>query len=113
MDGLARIADEHGLLVIEDAAQAHGASLGGVPAGMRSDVAGFSFYPGKNLGALGEGGAVLTRRPEIADRVRVLRDWGARRKYHHEFHGFNARMDGIQGAVLRVKLRRSRTQTPL
>jgi dTDP-4-amino-4,6-dideoxygalactose transaminase len=105
VEALREIAEQHGLVLIEDAAQAHGASRGGNRAGLVGTAAGFSFYPGKNLGAIGEGGAVLTRDPMIAERVRLLRDWGAREKYVHEEHAFNFRMDAIQGAILRVKLR--------
>jgi dTDP-4-amino-4,6-dideoxygalactose transaminase len=105
VEALREIAERHGLVLIEDAAQAHGATRGGNRAGLVGTAAGFSFYPGKNLGAMGEGGAVLTRDPEIAERVRLLRDWGAREKYVHEEHAFNFRMDAIQGAILRVKLR--------
>lgn len=105
MEAINEIASAHGLVVIEDAAQAHGAERSGWRAGSMGTIAGFSFYPGKNLGALGEGGAVVTNDAELANRVRVLRDWGSSRKYHHDLLGFNYRMDGIQGAVLGVKLR--------
>jgi len=105
MKAIQVIADAYGLRVIEDAAQAHGAERAGQRAGSAGSIAGFSFYPGKNLGALGEGGAVVTSDLELADRVRLLRDWGTSRKYHHDVLGFNYRMDGIQGALLRVKLR--------
>ena len=105
MEALEEVARRHGLVLLEDAAQAHGASRSGIRAGLGGVASGFSFYPGKNLGAMGEGGAVLTRDPKIADRVRLLRDWGAREKYIHEEHAFNFRMDAIQGAILRVKLR--------
>ena len=105
MDPIVEIARRHGLTVIEDAAQAHGAEYKGRRAGSLGDLACFSFYPGKNLGAYGEGGAVVTGSDHCADTVRVLRDHGQRRKFHHERVGYNYRMDGIQGAVLRVKLR--------
>jgi dTDP-4-amino-4,6-dideoxygalactose transaminase len=99
------IARRHRLAVIEDAAQAHGARYKGRPVGTIGDLACFSFYPGKNLGAYGEGGAVTTNNPKYADTVRILRDWGQDRKYHHALRGFNYRMEGFQGAILRVKLR--------
>ncbi len=105
MAAIGEIAKAHGLTVIEDAAQAHGSERNGARAGTIGTLAGFSFYPGKNLGALGEGGAVTTNDPGLADRLRLLRDWGASRKYHHDVLGFNYRMDGIQGSVLGVKLR--------
>ena len=91
--------------MIEDAAQAHGAKYKGRPAGSIGDIACFSFYPGKNLGAYGEGGAVTTSDPEFARTIRMLRDWGQDRKYHHLLRGFNYRMEGFQGAVLGVKLK--------
>jgi dTDP-4-amino-4,6-dideoxygalactose transaminase len=105
MDPILAIARKHNLVVIEDAAQAHGAEYKGRRAGSLGDLAAFSFYPAKNLGAFGEGGMVTTNNPDYASRIRMLRDWGSERKYHHEFQGYNYRMDGIQGAVLRVKLR--------
>jgi dTDP-4-amino-4,6-dideoxygalactose transaminase len=105
MDPIMEIARRHGLVVIEDAAQAHGAKYKGRPVGSIGDMACFSFYPGKNLGAYGEGGAVATSNPEYAHMVRMLRDWGQDRKYHHVLRGFNYRMEGFQGAILRVKLR--------
>jgi dTDP-4-amino-4,6-dideoxygalactose transaminase len=105
MDPILEVARRHGLRVIEDAAQAHGAEYRGRRCGSMGDIAGFSFYPGKNLGAYGEGGAVTTNDPELANAVRVLRDWGQTQRYEHRFKGFNYRMDGIQGAILRVKLR--------
>lgn len=103
---LVALAERHGLKIIEDAAQAHGASHNGRLAGGLGDAAGFSFYPGKNLGALGDGGAVVTSDPVLADRIRVLRNYGSRRKYHHEARGFNSRLDELQAAFLRVKLTR-------
>lgn len=104
MDPILEMAHRHGLMVIEDAAQAHGAEYKGRRCGSLGDMAGFSFYPGKNLGACGEGGMVTTDNPDLAQTVRMLRDWGQERKYHHGMRGFNARMEAIQGAVLRVKL---------
>ena len=105
MDPIMEIARRRGLVVIEDAAQAHGAKYKGRPVGSIGDMACFSFYPGKNLGAYGEGGAVTTSNPEYARTIRMLRDWGQDRKYHHVLRGFNYRMEGFQGAILRVKLR--------
>ena len=105
MDPIMDIARRHNLIVIEDAAQAHGAKYKGRPVGSIGDMACFSFYPGKNLGAYGEGGAVTTNNPEYARTVRMLRDWGQDRKYHHVSRGYNYRMDGFQGAILGVKLR--------
>jgi dTDP-4-amino-4,6-dideoxygalactose transaminase len=104
MDPIMEVARRHGLVVIEDAAQAHGAKYKGRPVGNIADIACFSFYPGKNLGAYGEGGAVTTSNPEYARTVRMLRDWGQDRKYHHVLRGYNYRMEGFQGAILRVKL---------
>ena len=105
MDPILEIAARRGLTVIEDAAQAHGASYRGRPCGSMGAIAGFSFYPGKNLGAYGEGGAAVTSDPQFAKTMRLLRSWGEERRYEHNLKGFNDRMDGIQGAVLRVKLR--------
>lgn len=105
MDPIMAIARKHDLFVLEDAAQAHGAEYKGRRAGSIGDAAGFSFYPGKNMGAAGEGGMTVTRHAEINRKVRMLRDWGAEKKYHHEIIGYNMRMEGIQGAVLRVKLK--------
>lgn len=105
MDPILAIAERHGIAVIEDAAQAHGAEYRGRRIGSIGDAGCFSFYPGKNLGAYGEGGAVTTNVPEIARKVRMLRDWGAERKYHHELKGYNFRMEGLQGAILNVKMR--------
>jgi dTDP-4-amino-4,6-dideoxygalactose transaminase len=105
MAPIMEVAKRHGLVVIEDAAQAHGAKCNGRPVGSIGDIACFSFYPGKNLGAYGEGGAVTTSNPDYARTIRMLRDWGQDRKYHHLLHGFNYRMEGFQGAILRVKLR--------
>jgi dTDP-4-amino-4,6-dideoxygalactose transaminase len=105
MDPIMDIARRHGLVVIEDAAQAHGAKYKGRPAGSIGDMTCFSFYPGKNLGAYGEGGAVTSNNPEFVKTIRTLRDWGQDRKYHHVLRGFNYRMEGFQGAILGVKLR--------
>jgi dTDP-4-amino-4,6-dideoxygalactose transaminase len=105
MDPILEIACRHDLIVIEDAAQAHGAEYKGRRAGSLGHMAAFSFYPTKNLGACGEGGIVTTNDPELARTVRLLRDWGTERKYHHALKGYNYRMEGVQGAVLRVKLR--------
>ncbi len=105
MDPILEVARRHRLVVLEDAAQAHGAEYGERRCGSLGDLAAFSFYPGKNLGAYGEGGAVVTSNPEWAHRIRVLRDWGQEKRYEHAYKGFNYRMDGIQGAILRVKLR--------
>jgi dTDP-4-amino-4,6-dideoxygalactose transaminase len=104
MDPIIEIARRHGLVVIEDAAQAHGAEYRGRRAGSIGDLGCFSFYPGKNLGACGEGGAVVTDRPEFARRVSLLRDWGQEAKYDHVIAGYNYRMDEIQSAILNVKL---------
>jgi len=104
MDPIMACAHRHGIAVIEDAAQAHGAQYKGRPVGSLGNLACFSFYPGKNLGAYGEGGMVVTDKPAIADRIRMLRDWGQSSRHHHDVVGFNYRMDGIQGAILRVKL---------
>ena len=106
MDPILEFARAHGLYVVEDAAQAHGAEYKGRRAGAMGDAASFSFYPGKNLGALGEAGAVVTNNPELAEKVRTLRDHGQIRKYHHTMVGWNSRMDGMQAAALRIKLRR-------
>jgi dTDP-4-amino-4,6-dideoxygalactose transaminase len=104
MDPILEFARKHDLIVIEDAAQAHGAEYKGRKVGTLGDAGCFSFYPGKNLGAFGEGGAVVTDNPELQEKIRVLRDHGQVRKYHHTMIGWNCRMDGIQAAVLRVKL---------
>jgi len=105
MDPIMAIARKHGLVVIEDACQAHGAEYKGRRVGSIGDLGCFSFYPGKNLGAYGEGGMVVTSNPEFTRTIRMLRDWGAEKKYHHVLKGFNFRLEGMQGAVLRVKLR--------
>jgi len=105
MDPIVAFARRHDLVVIEDAAQAHGARYNGRRVGSLGDIACFSFYPGKNLGAYGEGGAVVTASADVAKTVRMLRDWGQEQKYMHVLRGFNYRLEGIQGAVLSVKLK--------
>jgi dTDP-4-amino-4,6-dideoxygalactose transaminase len=111
MDSILDIANQYGLMVIEDACQAHGALYYSrkndkwKKAGSMGLAAGFSFYPGKNLGACGEGGAVTTNDDTIAQKVRMLRDHGQAQKYYHEFEGYNSRLDSIQAGILRVKLK--------
>lgn len=105
MDPILEIADRHGIPVIEDAAQAHGAEYKGRRAGSMGVMGCFSFYPGKNLGAYGEGGAVVTSNPDYDKTIRMLRDWGTTQRYHHDLKGFNYRLEGIQGAVLGVKMK--------
>jgi len=105
MDPICELAAAHGLKVLEDAAQAHGARYMGRRVGSLGDAAGFSFYPGKNLGALGDGGAVTTNDASLADTIRVLRNYGSRQKYVNETKGVNSRLDELQAAFLRVKLR--------
>ena len=104
MDPILAIAREHGLKVIEDAAQSHGAKYKGRISGSLGDAAGHSFYPGKNLGALGDAGAVTTNDAELAQKLRVLRNYGSQVKYHNEVKGYNSRLDELQAALLRVKL---------
>jgi len=106
MDRILSFGRKHGLYVIEDAAQAHGAEYKGRRAGSMGDLGCFSFYPGKNLGAFGEAGAVVTNDDNLQEKIRILRDHGQIRKYQHAMVGWNCRMDGIQGAILRIKLRR-------
>jgi len=105
MPELMQLADKHGLLVLEDAAQAHGASIDGRKAGSWGHSAGFSFYPGKNLGALGDAGAVTTDDEELAKTIRALGNYGSHKKYENLYQGVNSRLDEIQAAMLRVKLR--------
>ncbi len=105
MDPIMEIAREHNLKVIEDACQAHGAKYKGKKVGSIGDVGCFSFYPGKNLGAYGDGGMVVTNDEKIAEKIRTLRNYGSRKKYYHEFKGFNSRLDTLQAAILRVKLK--------
>ena len=106
MDPILAIARKHGLRVLEDGAQAHGARYKGQRLGAHGDAVTWSFYPGKNLGAMGDGGAVTTNDPQIADRIRVLRNYGSRVRYVNEVQGYNSRLDPIQAAILRVKLTR-------
>jgi len=111
MDAIKAIADKHGIPVIEDACQAHGAEYKQRRAGSIGVSGCFSFYPGKNLGACGEGGIVVTNDDEHAKTIRMLRDWGQEQRYHHALKGYNYRMDEIQGAILRIKLRHLETWT--
>ena len=104
MEGFAALTKKNHLALIEDAAQAHGAERKGKKAGTFGQAAGFSFYPGKNLGALGDAGAVATDDPEIARKVRILSNYGSETKYHHDLAGVNSRLDELQAAMLRVKL---------
>jgi dTDP-4-amino-4,6-dideoxygalactose transaminase len=106
MDPILAIARRHGLKVIEDAAQAHGARYKGRRAGSLGDAAGFSFYPGKNLGAFGDGGAITTDDDALAERIRLMHNYGSRVKYEHMILGYNSRLDELQAAFLRVKLTR-------
>lgn len=105
MDAINSIAKRYGIMVLEDAAQAHGAKYKGKKVGSLGDAAGFSFYPGKNLGALGDGGCVTTNNKEIADKVRALGNYGSDYKYHHIYKGVNSRLDELQAAFLSVKLK--------
>lgn len=106
MEPIRKIAEQNRLFVVEDAAQSHGATYNGVPVGILGHAAGFSFYPGKNLGAFGDGGAVVTNSVEISASVSRLRNYGSENKYEHLEIGFNSRLDEMQAALLRVKLRR-------
>lgn len=110
MPAIMDIAKRHNLLVLEDAAQAHGASLNGKRAGNWGDASGFSFYPGKNLGALGDAGAVTTNDGELADTLRALRNYGSHEKYKNELKGVNSRLDEMQAAMLSVKLKHLDTE---
>jgi len=105
MDPIMAIAEKHGLKVVEDNAQAQGARCRGKRTGSLGHAAGHSFYPGKNLGAYGDGGAITTDDPDIADRVRTLRNYGSKKKYYNEVRGYNSRLDEMQAALLRVKLK--------
>jgi dTDP-4-amino-4,6-dideoxygalactose transaminase len=105
MEPINEIAREYGLKVIEDSAQAHGARYKNKPIGGLGDASGFSFYPGKNLGALGDGGAVTTNDSDLADNIRILRNYGSRKKYENEIKGFNSRLDELQAAFLCEKLK--------
>lgn len=104
MPAIMALAHEYGLLVLEDGAQAHGASIDGKKAGSWGDAAGFSFYPGKNLGALGDAGAITTHDADLAQTLRALRNYGSHEKYKNLFKGVNSRLDEIQAAILRIKL---------
>lgn len=106
MEKIKKIADAHGLFVIEDVAQAHGAEFKGKRVGSIGNVGCFSFYPTKNLGAYGDGGMIVTNDEKIAEKVRLLRDYGQKIRYHHLIKGFNSRLDEIQAAILRVKLKK-------
>jgi dTDP-4-amino-4,6-dideoxygalactose transaminase len=106
MDAIKNIARSNGLLIIEDCAQAHGAKYSGVPVGALGDIAGFSFYPGKNLGALGDGGAITTCNEAFQSNSRAIRNYGSRKKYYNDVVGENSRLDEFQAAVLNVKLQR-------
>src|SRR6266481_1294756 len=105
MDPIRQLAEKYGLVVIEDACQAHGARYKGERAGSLGHAAAFSFYPGKNLGAFGDGGMVVTNDRDIAKRLEMLRNYGQKEKYHHQFRGYNRRLDTLQAAILRVKLK--------
>jgi dTDP-4-amino-4,6-dideoxygalactose transaminase len=105
MDTILQLADKHSLLVIEDACQAHGARYKGRRCGSMGHAAAFSFYPSKNLGGFGDGGMVVTNEADIAEQIRAMRNYGQKRKYRHEFAPYNHRLDTLQAAVLRVKLR--------
>jgi len=105
MDRITQIANTHGLYVIEDNAQAHGAHFKGQPTGTFGDAAGISFYPGKNLGALGDGGMLVTNRGDVAEKVHMLRNYGSRKKYYNKEIGYNMRLDELQAALLEVKLK--------
>lgn len=104
------LAKNHNLLVLEDCAQAHGAIINGIKAGSWGDAAGFSFYPGKNLGALGDGGAITTNNAELANLLKSLRNYGSHQKYKNDYKGVNSRLDELQAALLRVKLRHLETE---
>lgn len=105
MDPIMKIGQQYGLFIIEDASQAHGAKYGGRLAGSIGDVGCFSFYPGKNLGAYGEAGAIVTNDKDLMKKLKMLRDHGQQEKYYHKMIGWNSRMDGLQGAVLSAKLK--------
>ena len=104
MEPIISVAKKYGLKIVEDCAQAHGATYKGIKVGTFGDAAGFSFYPGKNLGALGDGGAVITNRADLANKIRALRNYGSDYKYHHILKGNNSRLDELQAAFLSVKL---------
>lgn len=111
MPEIMRIAEQHGLLVLEDSAQAHGAMLEGKRAGVWGHAAGFSFYPGKNLGALGDAGGIVTNEDDLASTIKALRNYGSHKKYENLYQGLNSRMDPIQAAMLSVKLKRLDSDT--
>lgn len=111
MPEIIAIANKHNLLVLEDCAQAHGAEINGKRAGNWGDAAGFSFYPGKNLGALGDAGAITTNDDELAQTLKALRNYGSHKKYENLYQGVNSRLDEIQAAMLRVKLRHLEIET--
>ncbi|MCF5327740.1 aminotransferase class V-fold PLP-dependent enzyme, partial [Pseudomonas lurida] len=113
MPALTSIAKKHGLLVLEDSAQSHGASHNGRKAGSWGDASGFSFYPGKNLGALGDAGAITTNDEELAKVLRALRNYGSHEKYQNLYRGVNSRLDEIQAAMLSVKIKYLDAQTAL
>ena len=106
MDSINIIAKKHNLIVIEDAAQAHGATYKGKKVGILGDAAAFSLYPGKNLGALGDAGIVVTNNKIVADKIRKIGNYGSKEKYYHEYKGMNSRLDELQASFLRIKLRR-------
>ena len=106
MGKIRSIADRYGLAIIEDSAQAHGAMWNGIRCGNLGDASGFSFYPGKNLGCLGDGGAITTNDGKLAEKIRAIRNYGSDKKYHHIYKGMNSRLDEIQAALLSVKLPR-------
>lgn len=105
MDAITQIAKKHSLFVVEDACQAHGAKQNGKHAGTVGDIGCFSFYPTKNLGGYGDGGAIVTRREDIANKIKMLRNYGQQTRYYHKIQGINSRLDEMQAAILRVKLR--------
>jgi len=109
MDAIKKVARRHNLKIVEDACQAHGARYKGVRVGTLGDIAAFSFFPGKNLGAYGDGGGVVTNNARLAERVRIYRTFGGRDKYHFQTRGSNSRLDALQAAILRVKLRHLNT----
>ena len=111
MEKILEVAKKHNLMIIEDVAQAHGATHNGMVAGTVGDAAGFSFYPGKNLGALGDAGAMVTNNKEIADVTRALGNYGSTQKYVHKYQGINSRLDEMQAAFLREKLKRMEAWT--
>ena len=104
MTAISEIARQHGLLVIEDAAQAHGAGINGQKCGGLGDAAGFSFYPAKNLGALGDAGAITTNDPDLAEKIKSLRNYGSVRKYYNDTRGFNSRLDEMQAARIHISI---------